>query len=263
MNDGEIINSLSSLEPISLDAIESVRLMNRIETKYLFSITKLEDLINVLVGKYRILEIEKLRANPYLTTYMDTPDYFFYNQHVRGELERHKIRYRKYESTGTSYLEIKKKTNKRRTIKRRIINNLIPGSFDGPAVNFIRQYLPVTSFLIKPVLISRFTRVTVIGLETKERITVDYNISFSEFEGGGQVGIPFLVIAELKNSVDSRRSPFNNLIKNLNIYPTGFSKYCIGNAILNDLLKKNMMKPKLLLLNKIKNEYEYVRTHSN
>jgi hypothetical protein len=260
MHSDDIITALSSLNPIGLDAIGSVRCMNRFDTKYVFSIRKLVDLIDLLYGKYKVIDIDNLRAFPYHTTYMDTLDYLFYNQHVHGELERHKIRYRKYESTGTSFLEIKKKTNKKRTIKCRILNNL-SGSFDDPAVNFIREHLPINSMLVKPVLINRFTRVTLIGLESKERITIDYNISFTEPTNGRETDMPYLTIVELKKEGYSPCSPFNNLIKQLNIYPTGFSKYCLGSAILNDLLRKNMIKPKLLLLNKIENEY--ISSYSN
>ncbi|HUX57639.1 MAG TPA: polyphosphate polymerase domain-containing protein [Bacteroidales bacterium] len=255
MNDTQIRNSLNSLVPIGLDSITSVRLMNRIEIKYVFPANKIGDLINLLDSKYKVLEINKLRAFPYLTTYMDTPDFLFYNQHLRGEFGRYKIRYRKYESMDSSYLEIKMKTNKRRTIKSRIENNLVSGTFDDQAVNFISKHLPVNSTLIKPVLINRFTRITLIGLDLKERITIDYNISFEELTRGGQAEMPYLAIVELKKKGQSPSSDFKKLIKLLNIYPPGFSKYCIGSASLNDLLKKNMLKPKLLLLNKIENEY--------
>ena len=255
MHIGGIINAISSLDPIGLDAIGSVRFMNRFDTKYVFSIKKIGDLISILDGKYKVLHINNLRTFPYHTTYFDTPDYMFYYQHLRGELERNKIRYRKYENTGTSFLEIKKKTNKRRTIKWRILNKHSPGSFDDPAVDFIREYLPINLTLLKPVLINRFTRTTLIGLESNERITLDYNISFSETANGEQTELPYLAVVELKKEGFSRCSLFNNLIKQLNIHPTGFSKYCIGNAILNDFLRKNMIKPKLLLLNKIENKY--------
>ena len=69
--------------------------------------------------------------------------------------------------------------------------------------------------------------------------------------------MPYLAIVELKKEGYSEYSDFKNLIRQLNIYPTGFSKYCMGSAILNDSLKKNMIKPKLLLLNKIKNEHTW------
>ena len=111
------------MNPVSLDAISDVRLMNRIEIKYVFSTSKLTDLVALLGKHYHVLEICNMRILPYSTTYLDTEDYLFYNQHVRGEFDRHKIRYRKYEATEESFLEIKKKTNKGRTIKWRIADN--------------------------------------------------------------------------------------------------------------------------------------------
>jgi hypothetical protein len=255
MYNGDIAAALSAFNPIGLDGIGSVRFMNRFDTKYVFCVSKLTDLINLLGGKYKVLEIADLRVFPYLTTYLDTPDYLFYNQHVTGKLERHKIRYRKYESTGTSFLEIKLKTNKRRTIKWRIVNQLSTGTFDDRANIFLRKHFLFETEVVKPVLINRFTRATLIGLESKERITLDYNILFSSPDNDEHIEMPYLAIAELKKEGYSRNSAFSNLIKQLNIYPAGFSKYCMGSIFLNDSLKQNMLKPKLLFLNKIENEY--------
>ncbi len=263
MNDTRIISALDRLKPISLEDTDSVRLMNRIETKYLFSVKKLEDLLSLLESKYYVLEIDKSRAFRYQTTYMDTLNYHFYNQHVRGELERHKIRFRKYNITGISYLEIKKKTNKGRTIKKRIISNLISDSFDDNAMNFINEYSPVKYTYLKPALISSYTRVTAIGMESKERITFDFNISFSEINGGNQIAFPHLAVAELKSADVTLCTPFKGIIKNMKIYPTGFSKYCIGSASLNGALKKNIVKPKLLLIKKIENEHVISNSHES
>lgn len=254
MNNPGLIASLDSFRPISLEDIDSVRLMNRVETKYLLSVKKAEDLIKLLADKYLILEINRLRAFKYHTKYMDTSDYHFYNQHVRGEYERHKVRFRKYDITGISYLEIKKKTNTRRTIKQRIINDISTGTFDQNAVNFISEYSPVSYTLLRPVLISTYTRVTAVRPDSKERITLDFNISFSGINVDKQVEIPYLVIAELKSEDFKNSTPFKSILKNLNIYPSGFSKYCTGSAMLNASLKQNMVKPKLILINKLKDE---------
>jgi hypothetical protein len=261
MNESLIETSLSSFEPISLDSISTASLMNRVDIKFVFSAGKISDLINLLSGKYRILEINNLRLFPYLTTYLDTPGYLFYNQHVRGEYDRYKIRYRKYDTTGVSFLEVKKKNNKSRTIKWRIENEQINGSFDDSANIFIKKYLPFNSLHVKPSLETRFVRMTFIGLRYKERVTVDFNISFMDLIKGIGIEVPFLAIAEIKQYDHLHRSPFVNMIKQLGVYPNGFSKYCVGSAILNDSVKKNLMKSKLLLINKIENEY--VSTHTN
>jgi hypothetical protein len=255
MQHSYIESELSKLNPVSLDEMSGIRLMNRVEIKYVFTTRKLTDLILLLGKDYQVLEINNLRILPYSTTYLDTEDSLFYNQHVRGKLDRHKIRYRKYEATRESFLEIKKKTNKGRTIKWRIENQLTSGFFDSQASCFLKEYLPVNQDLVKPSLLNQFTRITLAGFKLKERITLDFNISFTRLHNMKSVTLPYLVIAELKKEPYSDSSNFKSLIKQLNIYPTSFSKYCVGSALLNDSLKMNTVKPKLLLLNKLENEY--------
>jgi hypothetical protein len=255
MQNSDIESEISKLGSVSLDAISDVRLMNRIEIKYVFASSKLTGLVCLLNKHYQVLEISNMRILPYCTTYFDTPDYLFYNQHVRGEFDRHKIRYRKYEVTKESFLEIKKKTNKGRTIKWRIENKLPTTCFDSEATAFIGKYLPVNSTQIRPSLVSTFTRITLAGIELKERMTIDFNISFSDPENSRMILLPYLTIVELKKEALSDSSDLKFLLRQLKIYPTAFSKYCVGSALLNDSLKKNMIKPKLLLLNKLENEY--------
>ena len=254
MQNNDIEDKLLKLNSIDLDALSSVRLMNRFEVKYVFTAGKLTELVNLLSKHYQVLEINKLRILPYSTTYLDTSDYYFYHQHARGEFDRHKLRYRTYEATDESFLEIKKRTNKGMTIKWRIENKPVKGSLDPIAKGFIQEYLPVSSTLIKPALRNQFTRITLAGFTLKERITIDFNISFSLPESQDQISLPYLAVAELKKEASSDSSIFKGLIKKLNIYPSGFSKYCVGSALLNDSLKKNALKPKLLLLNKLENE---------
>ena len=255
MRNSDISTALSYLNPISLEAITEVMLMNRVETKFLFSAGKLAELIYLLDNRYKVLEINNLRVLPYQTTYMDTTDHLFYNQHVRGQLERNKIRYRKYMSTSETFLEIKRKTNTGRTIKLRIENDPDAGFFDDPAINFLHENISVDLTIVKPKIINRFTRTTLIGLESKERITLDFNISFSEPDNVRNVLMPYLAIAELKMEQYSYCSPFNNLIKYLKIRSSSFSKYCTGIAILDESLKRNMIKSKTLMLDRIENEY--------
>jgi VTC domain len=255
MHNGDIAVALGNFDPISLDSIDCVALMNRVEIKYLFSSAKITDLIDLLLRKYYVLEINGHRLFQYSTIYFDTPGFMFYNQHLRGELERYKIRYRQYESTQTSFLEIKKRTNKGRIIKRRIENRWQEDSFDSGAVDFISKFSPVGHELIRPVLLNRFTRITFTGFELKERITLDFNISFSDPLNTKKVVMPYLAIVELKRGGYSDYPQFKSIIRELNICPAGFSKYCVGSAVLNENLKSNMIKPKLLRLKKIENEY--------
>lgn len=250
----EIHTSLSSFVPIGLNEMDTVSLMNRVETKYVFAYSKLPHLLHQLSQYYKILEIDMLRIFPYHTTYLDTSDFLFYTEHLRGKLNRHKIRYRRYVSTGLSFLEIKKKTNKNRTIKWRIESSLDKYSPDKNAAAFIKVYLPHNFGDIRPVLINGFSRITLIENEFKERITLDYNLTF-ESPDGRISELPFLAIAELKREQHSGQSPFGKIMKQTGIQPNSFSKYCIGSTLIREMPRINILKHNLLLINKIENEY--------
>jgi hypothetical protein len=45
-------------------------------------------------------------------------------------------------------------------------------------------------------------------------------------------------------------------MKKMGLHRSSFSKYCMAMALVNDVPKQNTLKPKLLLLNKIKDEYD-------
>lgn len=250
----EINNILGSFRPITLQEMDEVMLMDRIETKYIFSSRRLTELLDHLSLSYKMLDINTVRNFPYHTTYLDTSDLLFYMEQVRGKLNRHKIRYRRYESTGVSFLEIKKRTNKNRTIKWRIENSLTDDSPDVSASIFIKEYLPDLCAEIKPVLINGFTRITLVGMECRERITLDYNLNFATPDGK-KSSLPFLAIAEIKRDRHLGSSPFGIIMKKSGIHPTRFSKYCIGSAITSETLRKNTLKQNLRLINKIENEY--------
>ena len=125
---------------------------------------------------------------------------------------------------------------------------------DNDVKKFIKEYLPYDSPDLRPVLINGFSRITLVGEEFKERITLDLNLSFAIPEGINS-GFPYLAIAELKQEKRSSQSPFGLVMKKNGIHPGSFSKYCIGSALVKDMPRKNNLKQKLLIINKIENEY--------
>ena len=214
---------------------------------------KLPALLDLLSTSYMVLEIENSRDFAYHTTYLDTPDFLLLNQQLRGKLNRYKVRYRRYEASGMTFLEIKKKNNKLRTIKWRIENKQI-GTFDNAASVFLKDYYPLNTSDLKPALINGFSRITLVGKEFKERITLDSDLQFSSPEGRN-VKLPFLAIAEIKKERYTSCSPICNIMKTLGIKPTGFSKYCIGSSLVREMQHMNSLKPNLILINKIENEH--------
>jgi hypothetical protein len=121
---------------------------------------------------------------------------------------------------------------------------------DPGGVNFLQMTVPVNASELRPVLTSRFTRLTLVGLKTAERITIDYNLSFENYSGK-VIEIPSVAIAELKKERFIEQSLFVRIIKKFRVRKTGFSKYCMGMSLLYDLPKKNRLKSKFLLIDKI------------
>lgn len=253
MSRSDIAMALNSFTPISLFEMDEVKLMNRVETKYVFSSAKLPALLDLLSKSYHVLDIEEIRDFSYHTTYLDTPEYLLFNLQVRGKLNRHKVRYRRYETSGLTFLEIKKKTNKNRTIKWRIENRL-SGTFDNAASTFLKDYFPHNTSDLQPSLINRFSRITLVGKEFEERITLDSNLTFSSPDGKN-IELPYLAIAEIKRDRHIGVSPIGRIMKAMGIQPNRFSKYSMGSSLIRKMPRTNTLKSNILLINKIKNEY--------
>lgn len=250
----EIEEVLKSFQPISLKEMDTVELMNRTDTKFIFNSRNLPELLASSSAHFKILEIKNERLFSYKTTYYDTPEYLLFNNHMQGKLNRHKIRHRTYESTGVSYLEIKFKSNKNRTIKWRI-KNQVNGHFDNHAVEFLHDYTALDIHKLNPVVTNMFSRITLVSIEDKTRVTLDFNISFQR-DHHFIKELPFLAIAEVKQEGANNNCFFIQLLRKKGIRQAGFSKYCIGSALLYDIPRANSLKPKFLHLNRIKNEYD-------
>ena len=251
----EIAGALDNFRPVSLEELDNSRLMDRIDTKYLISVDRVPELLNRMYGAYKVLEINDTRIFSYSTTYLDTADYLFFNQHVTGRTERIKVRYRKYNTTGKTYLEVKSKINGNRTIKSRIPHDLTPAiEPDIKASEFIAEHVPYKDLVLGPVLVNSFRRITLAGSDICERITIDTDLVYSDLSGKN-TEFPYLAIIEHKRERLSNGSPLTGILKECNFHATGFSKYCFGAAIMIDIPRKNILKPKFLLINKIENEY--------
>ena len=88
--------SLSDFNSISLEDLDKVQLLNRKDTKFVFTQNSLAQLLDKLKSFYRILEIDGVRTFKYDNTYFDTEEFQFYIQHHNESRRRFKVRYRKY-----------------------------------------------------------------------------------------------------------------------------------------------------------------------
>ena len=111
---------LANFDKISLDEMSGIRLMNRIDTKFVTTMPVLRTLLEMAMDDYMAQEIDGQRNMRYNTTYYDTLDYDMYYQHQHGHAGRQKLRFRTYVSSNLQFMEVKTKNNRGRTKKKRM-----------------------------------------------------------------------------------------------------------------------------------------------
>lgn len=208
---------LQRFQPITLQEMDSVRLMNRTDTKFMIGAEQLELLLRILGSNYRVLEVEGLRVNRYKTLYYDTPDFLCYLQHHSGKRNRFKIRKREYVESHLSFLEYKEKTNKGRTIKSRIKLGEIADSLNERENAFIDERTH-RHLDYEPKLWNSFGRITLVDTSAGERLTIDTDITFEM--GNRKAGIPELVIIEVKRDENSGVSEVLRQLKHQLVRPS-------------------------------------------
>jgi hypothetical protein len=244
----EIIRGVDKLDAISLDEMESVKLMNRTDTKFVFRTELLPGIFDRIGNDYKVLEVNGVRPNRYETLYYDTPDFRLFRLHQNGKANRYKIRYRKYVESDLNFFEIKFKSNKGRTIKDRIKRKEIENEIKETSKEFLEEKTPLLAGSLEPKVWVYYTRITLVNKTEPERLTIDLDLGF-KFDGR-EKWYNNLVIAELKQS-RAGASPFMRLMKEMRIKEGSMSKYCLGISMIYDHVKKNNFKPKILSLNKI------------
>ena len=175
--------------------------------------------------------------------------------HHAGRKVREKIRVRTYLDNGDTFLEVKNKNNHGRTKKKRIPivgHNAIEQEREN-IVPFMASYAWYTIDDISPVIENWFNRITLVNYDKTERLTIDFNLRFHHLKSDGRQQLQRVAVIELKRD-GNVPSPALDLLREVRIKRSGFSKYCIGSALTNAKLKKNNFKERLRMIDKMENK---------
>ena len=234
---------ISTFDSISLAEMKSVRLMNRVDTKFVTTMPRLLQLLALARGEYFAQDVDGVRNSAYTTLYYDTPGLDMYIMHHNGCLGRQKVRVREYLDSHLMFLEVKNKNNHRRTRKKRIA--IEEFNIDGQVKrDFLQGLCWWDVDTLEPALRNWFTRITLVNKAMTERVTIDTGLRFHSFRSGIDTSLDQAVIIELKRD-GNQPSPLLTMLRELHIHPHGFSKYCMGTALSNPGVKQNRLKPKL------------------
>lgn len=233
------------MPPITLDEMTGIKLMNRTDTKFLANKTQLMQVLALAKDDYFVQRIADKAITQYRTVYWDSPDYRFYNMHQMGRKPRTKVRVRTYEdSEGLTFLEVKKKDNHGKTKKKRIQVASQEAVFDSGGDEFVIKHTNSSLTALHPCLQNHFHRITLVNRGKTERLTIDFDIDYTNFDTGKQANSDQLAIIELKRD-GLVFSPIKEILMRLRIKPHGYSKYVIGSHMTNPSLRANMLKAKM------------------
>lgn len=222
-----------TFSPIGLDEMnERASLMRRLDNKYLVTIETLLSVLQQAAGKFDVMTIGSHNTFPYSTTYYDDSDHRCFYDHHNKRRNRVKVRERLYEQSGHHFIEVKLKGKRGETVKRRMAtpNNkgivLPEKSLEFVGKVYSEHYGRDLSLSFSQSLFMRYFRVTLVGKEVGERVTIDCQLHYlsrlktvSVHEGQ--------LIVEVKS--ENGFGVFDRLLRRHGVRPVKrLSKYCLG-----------------------------------
>lgn len=241
---GSWTQSLNAYRRTDLAGIAKVQLLKRSDSKYVFAIRHLPELLERLKDAYLALDPGRGPLVAYDNRYFDTVDFRCYRDHHNGRGTRHKFRYRRYGNSGLTHFEVKTKNNRGKTDKwqttipeaRAVLPSSVPQAPELGAQDRIARsgFDPA---LLHPCLDIGFDRFTLVDRGFRDRCTVDTMLRLSRpvlgaAEAAQQAGAwstwPELAIAEVKQERFSRDCAFVAAMEAMGIRPLRISKYCLG-----------------------------------
>ena len=236
----QILDITQAMAPISLQEIETLALMDRVDVKFILHEREFLHALEQVADQYHILEIDGVRGSRYLTTYFDTPDYAMYHMHHNGARTRFKVRWRWYLDSSTIFLEVKEKNNRERTRKKRILLAEPVSDLQSIDLSWLPEHFAHDPATLAPTIWTRFRRLMLADTVRGERITVDLDLQLGDQER--TVALPGLVIVEIKQRKFSLASPMARQIHDIHRSPHHISKYCVAMATLYPEIKNNQFK---------------------
>jgi hypothetical protein len=243
---------LSSFTPATPELLGSRALLSRVDSKYVVPIAHLERVLAGLVDHYAVLRVDSGAIATYDNLYFDTAALRCYHDHGRGRRIRHKVRIRHYPDRRLSFLEVKTKRNEAVTDKQRL-----PVPYGNEALglrelDFLRSHVGTMADDLQPVVAMSYRRLSLIGLTSDERVTIDLGLS-----AGGDTGavvaraLGHLAVIEIKQWPYCVRTPIMRAVRGAGHREMSMSKYVTAMTLMRPGLRRNRFLPALRALERI------------
>ena len=255
---------LSRFEPITLERMDSIRLMNRIDIKIVTDTLMLKNILNdALSHGYLVFESDGERLHAYDSIYFDTEDLRMFAEHRRGKLVRQKVRTRVYCESGLCFLEVKKKNNHSRTRKKRVeipLADFQDFRSDPEARLWLSSHSGYSVEEVSPAIETLFNRITLVNKGLTERLTIDTSVTFKNLRTRATADLGAAVIIELKQ--DGRtHSEMKDILLKHRVKPFRISKYCIGVSLTDSRVRTGRFKEKIRYIDKLNKNF-YIKCYN-
>ena len=245
------ITTTSVLPRIDLaELIELGSLQNRVDRKYALTAADAAMALELVdPTTTRLLEIDGVSNLGYTSTYLDTAGLDTLLLAARGRRRRFKVRSRRYESNGASFLEVKTR-QRDRTVKHRLAGEHVrKGRLSGEGAGFVDDVLwdagvrNVASHALTASLRVDYRRVTLFHEPSASRITVDTGLTWWDVRTHAWLSRPELAIIETKSA--GRASGMDRLLWSMGHREDTISKYATALAAMHPHLPANKWRPVL------------------
>lgn len=240
---------IATMDPIGLDELtERAGLLTRIDRKYLVPAEQLDQVLDLLPGTTRVLQIGDHRQFGYRSVYFDTADLMAYRLTALRRRRRFKIRTRSYLDSGLHLLEVKTRGPRGTTVKQRV-----PYAGDGEqlhrqdkaeafaALRHTGAAAPVSADQLQPTLITNYHRATLFLPQSRSRVTIDTELTWTLPDGSRSIQLEGYAVVETKSpgaAAEMDRSLWGHQLR-----PCSISKFGTGLAALRPELPAHRWHP--------------------
>jgi hypothetical protein len=222
-------------------------LLQRHDCKFILSETELwTQIVPQISNTYFVVVDNHIFSQSYESLYFDTVDFQCAQDHHRGRRPRYKIRFRHYLDRKCSFLEIKCKSNSNITQKHRTEVPFHCNQLTPDIVSHIEDTTPFEVSNLLPSLQSSYRRLTLVGTQSNERVTIDFQLNLS-YKDNLQHFSPCTFV-EVKQEKFDPKTPLMRLLLRSKATKLSISKYCTGIALFVPTLRLQLYLPKIKLL---------------
>jgi hypothetical protein len=236
-----------SIESASPELMQQRALQKRVDTKMVIDKSMLTDLVSSVTEHYALVLSTEQQEARYKNIYFDTDDHLCLRDHHRGRRPRYKVRIRHHIDRSMSFLEVKQRLSNDSTRKHRLPIPFMKENLEDNELSFIGEHLPIAPECLRPSMWINFRRITLVGLQTPERVTFDSSLTFSTGDAAS-MDWTHGVIVEVKQERFKPRTPIMLGLRHVRAFPTTLSKYCTGAQLLLPQVKMNRYHPRLRVL---------------